>query len=1062
MPRQPILCVDKIFESLKDLNFFNEENHVVRLSDPVWRTAERILNGKLSVKYLYLYFSQNRNKILERFKEKHSIPINKNSSLDSADTSNRSNSSINDSNTSNWSMSSPCRLKPWRTIVYVDSVIWQELFHYGFQHESSNKSEIGKPGWTDVIYNEIWTQLKLPCCFAFKSAKINCNPGDIFLKIKGRCSECGALFNAYSMEQPDNAKAKMAVHVSTYDTRDIMHTKKRHLRKVERNRIIKDLRATSAYAWRRQKANEIMSFGDVEPAHLYSETVLRKAKQIDNDERLNLGKVSDPIHSILQLKYKPEFAGTIREIGLDKFFVIYFSPEQLFLYQRYNRKIDKTGMLSIDATGSLIRNIKKPDGSMQFLYLYQAVIPFKGKILPVLQMVSEKHDTNILSYWLREWLRCGGSCPKEVVIDYSFALLNAVALSFNNCDLNTYVENCMIVLQDTNYTNIPKCIIRIDIAHLIKMVCRWKCFQNTHPRVKDFFVRCIGILSTTTTFANFKQICLDILIVAFSEMEDINNPDDNILTCFNAQQRLLSMIKTQEMQYEDIRGECEDDVLDDEYENNRINTLLHTIEAESKKLINTGNRPNPYYCYNFGTNLLRICKQFPLWTAVMKPNELTSASSARSEEYFNELKNLIFASKRNIRIDKFLVSHIRSLAGTVKILNAMTNNETVTSTVDINQADISQSDQNLNECLTDDTNKYHQTDIPSDSAAKNVSNIKDQRDPEHITDQTTALNEKEIWKGRKNKKLNRSKYLRVCPDIVSIHNKPNITSKVPLLQNGNMLRPQNVSGQYCMLNNTCAFDSIIQSLLVAYRDRTTYYEYINNIPKHNVFDFIKMISASGISEKIYKERAIILGNIFKPLNGRITCTSNIGYLLEKHLLQDIPSYEISEHCSICEWVNQEKTALIQINTKPIYKQGIHGLQNALTDKTQNDNRKCKRCSNNIASTFTPGMHLFIDIECLQWTELAQRLGHNDWIGTFTLSELPHILEFCNVSYKLAAAIEYIGGQNKNEVGHYVAHCFRIPGNWETYDDISHHKNRIAPKDRTSEKKQISILFYVKQ
>lgn len=121
----------------------------------------------------------------------------------------------------------------------------------------------------------------------------------------------------------------------------------------------------SAYGWRREKANELMTFSDVKPAHLYAESVLRKAKQLDCDEKLGLSKISDPIASVLQLKYKPEFSSTIREIGLDKFFVIYFSPEQLFLYQQFHRQ-EKTSMLSIDATGSLSKNLMNPS----ILYFY--------------------------------------------------------------------------------------------------------------------------------------------------------------------------------------------------------------------------------------------------------------------------------------------------------------------------------------------------------------------------------------------------------------------------------------------------------------------------------------------------------------------------------------------------------------------------------------------------------------------------------------------------------------------------------------------------------------------
>lgn len=199
------------------------------------------------------------------------------------------------------------------------------------------------------------------------------------------------------MQKPKSSDTKMIIHISTYDTRGIAHKKKRQLRKLERSGVVKDLRATSACGWRREKANEIMTFGDVEPAHLYSETVLRKAKQLDADNKLGLGKVSD-LSSILELKYKQEFSSTIREIGIDKFFVIYFTPEQLFLYQQFHKQNKKAGILSIDATGSLIKKIKKPDESTNSIFLYQAVVPFYSKILPILQMISEKHDTNILTY----------------------------------------------------------------------------------------------------------------------------------------------------------------------------------------------------------------------------------------------------------------------------------------------------------------------------------------------------------------------------------------------------------------------------------------------------------------------------------------------------------------------------------------------------------------------------------------------------------------------------------------------------------------------------------------
>lgn len=309
------------------------------------------------------------------------------------------------------------------------------------------------------------------------------------------------------------------------------------MRGVKRANIVKDICASSVYAWRRDKANEVMSFGDVEPAHLYNENVLRKAKQLEKDRMLGLYNVTDPILSIAQLKYKSEFVGFIRDIGMDKFYVMYWSDEQIFLYKIFNKKrFNSTGTLSIDATESLIKRINRPDSSSNAIFLYQIVAPFNGKILPVCQMISEKHDTNMLSFWLREWLRTLVPCPSEIVVDYSLALMNTISLAFNDVNLNFYIELCMTFLETSNSMQKPKCIIRIDIAHIIKTICRWKCFNGKHMRVKDFYVRCFGLLTKCTCIDQFRQICRDILTVSLSDTkEDIT---DKQIRCLTAQQRL--------------------------------------------------------------------------------------------------------------------------------------------------------------------------------------------------------------------------------------------------------------------------------------------------------------------------------------------------------------------------------------------------------------------------------------------------------------------------------------------------------------------------------------------
>lgn len=50
-------------------------------------------------------------------------------------------------------------------------------------------------------------------------------------------------------------------------------------------------------------------------------------------------------------------------------------------------------------------------------FLYHGVMTFQGKIIPIVQMLSEEHDANFISYWLKEWLRSEVPVPIETVTD---------------------------------------------------------------------------------------------------------------------------------------------------------------------------------------------------------------------------------------------------------------------------------------------------------------------------------------------------------------------------------------------------------------------------------------------------------------------------------------------------------------------------------------------------------------------------------------------------------------------------------------------------------------------
>lgn len=79
------------------------------------------------------------------------------------------------------------------------------------------------------------------------------------------------------------------------------------------------------------------------------------------------------------------------------------------------------------------------------------------------------------------------------VYDYSKALLSAITRSFcNRKSLKEYNSMCFDFLTSKN-SLLPECYARVDVAHIIHMLCRWKCL-STRKSIKDFYVRCISLL----------------------------------------------------------------------------------------------------------------------------------------------------------------------------------------------------------------------------------------------------------------------------------------------------------------------------------------------------------------------------------------------------------------------------------------------------------------------------------------------------------------------------------------------------------------------------------------
>lgn len=129
--------------------------------------------------------------------------------------------------------------------------------------------------------------------------------------------------------------------------------------------------------------------------------------------------------------------------------------------------------------------------------------------MPVFQMLSEVQNTNAILYWFNEIIRIGCTyktnfpIPKQVVTDFDKALMGAVVRAFGNCkNLKDYLQQCFYYVTSMLY-HLPSCCLRLDIAHYMHLVARWKEMKQLHPRVRTFYLLLMGYLTKITNFSEF-------------------------------------------------------------------------------------------------------------------------------------------------------------------------------------------------------------------------------------------------------------------------------------------------------------------------------------------------------------------------------------------------------------------------------------------------------------------------------------------------------------------------------------------------------------------------------
>lgn len=155
----------------------------------------------------------------------------------------------------------------------------------------------------------------------------------------------------------------------------------------------------------------------------------------------------------------------------------------------------------LDATTGLVHKLRRVTGrKSSAIFLYQLVVTDQEtkKEFPVAQMLSERQDTISIQHWLNQWIQNGAISPKEAVTDMSLAMIGAAVRAFTQFNnLEDYIIRCWNIVSSRNEAvqhELPTCFLRLDVAHIMKLVSQWKCLKDSRNRIKEFYMRGIAQL----------------------------------------------------------------------------------------------------------------------------------------------------------------------------------------------------------------------------------------------------------------------------------------------------------------------------------------------------------------------------------------------------------------------------------------------------------------------------------------------------------------------------------------------------------------------------------------
>lgn len=411
------------------------------------------------------------------------------------------------------------KLEKVKFVLSIDTETWAKISPMDVVYKDGKTYHVFKKDWADVIFTalrEILKQIKLKCSFVCKRGKFYKRKDKPYFSITGYCRECANPIVGLCIKKPDDLDQQVLIEFETGLCQE-KHWKTRPLTGERKNKALLLLESMTVKQYKDTFAVQALTeSGSSQIEVLYDSYIYKACRQKAINLKLGLHKFSGkPIESCIAITLA--FPTVIRQLSTVPFNILYWSENQTKLYRealKYNAPI------TIDASGRFVLRVHIHDThGTAYIFLYVIVVRINGKIYPICQMLSERHDVCTIALWLLEWLQSGAPVPNEVVVDCSLALLNAISLAFNSRPFSTYIDTCYEVLFEKS-NKLPVCFLRRDRNHLISTLCKLKVFKKGAEfnfLLKDFYVRSLAFFLEIDDVGMFEEAVISMFVICMSE-----------------------------------------------------------------------------------------------------------------------------------------------------------------------------------------------------------------------------------------------------------------------------------------------------------------------------------------------------------------------------------------------------------------------------------------------------------------------------------------------------------------------------------------------------------------